>query len=102
MSEMKAENRKATRKKVKFTDSIFFIIVIMMLLYVGVCSSGGVSEALIFIIENYMVRIIPFIGIILFTGLVKGNRFIISFPICRTIHLRQTGLHPFSGDPVVA
>ncbi len=39
MSEMKAENRKATRKKVKFTDSIFFIIVIMMLLYVGVCSS---------------------------------------------------------------
>ena len=26
MSEMKAENRKATRKKVKFTDSIFFII----------------------------------------------------------------------------
>ncbi len=24
MSEMKAENRKATRKKVKFTDSIFF------------------------------------------------------------------------------
>ncbi len=91
MSEMKAENRKATRKKVKFTDSIFFIIVIMMLLYVGVCSSlvklvvmlidpllvsGGVSEALIFIIENYLVRIIPFIGIILFTGLVKGNRFI--------------------------
>ncbi len=56
----------------------------MMLLYVGVCSglvklvvmlidpllvSGGVSEALIFIIENYLVRIIPFIGIILFTGL---------------------------------
>jgi hypothetical protein len=91
MSEMKAENRKATRKKVKFTDSIFFIIVIMMFLYVGVCSSlvklvvmlidpllvnGGVSEALIFIIENYLVRIIPFIGIILFTGLVKGNRFI--------------------------
>jgi hypothetical protein len=27
---------------------------------------------------------------------------IISFPICRTIHLRQTGLHPFLGDRVVA
>ena len=91
MSEVKSENRKATRKKVKFTDSIFFIIVIMMLLYVGVCLSlirlvvmlidpflvnGGVSEALIFIIENYLIRIIPFIGILLFTGLVKGNRFI--------------------------
>ncbi len=92
MSEIKgSENRRASRKKVRFTDSIFFIIVIMMLLYVGVCSSlmklvvmlidpilvnGGVSEALIFIIENYLVRIIPFAGILLFTGLVKGNRFV--------------------------
>ncbi len=92
MSEIKGEEiRKGTRKKVKFTDSIFFIIVIMMLLYVGVCLnliklvvmlidpllvSGGVSEALIFIIENYLVRIIPFIGILLFTGLIKKNRFI--------------------------
>ena len=92
MSEIKGEeNLKATRKKVKFTDSIFFIIVIMMLLYVGVCLNliklvvmlidpilvnGGVNEAMIFIIENYLMRIIPFIGILLFTGLVKKYRFI--------------------------
>ena len=29
-------------------------------------------------------------------------QFIISFPICRTIHFRQTGLHPFLGDRVAA
>ncbi len=92
MSEIKDPvNTKKERKKVPFTDSVFFVIALTMLLYFGVCSvlckllvkaihpmlaDSSISDAIVFIIENYLVRIIQFVGVILYTYFVKKNRYI--------------------------